>query len=509
MKRIICLLLIGIVLFCGCGRIEDDEEPVSERGVINLQMRTPDTFDVLMTKRETVRDVMLIIYEPLFNVTETFGVEGVLAEECVISNGGYSATVKLKAGVKWHNGDIFTADDVIYTVNRILENPDSGYYENLSKVESVAKKGTTEVVFRFKEPYAQFKYAMYFPIEHAGVDPAVKCIGTGPFTVEKMDAGEMVLRAFDAWHGGSPKAERVKVQFLRNSQTAQAAFSAGKLHAITADVLDKDNFAIKEGLGNTAYPNGVFEFIGFNAKDGIFKDPLLRIAVSNAIDRGKIEEVYSMATASGFPVMMSSAEFSPSYETTMYNQEYAQEVIFSAGWTDSDYDNKPEKVIDGERRNLSFTLIVSNSSGERVKAAEIIKKCLDETGFIVSVETLSPEDYTKRIESGEYDAFLGAVYEAVPYDLTPILGSGGVNRHGGSSAEMDKALLNAAKADTPQEFKSAYSAIQSIYAADQPVAGLVFETNSVVTQPNIAGEIKPYPYSPYANIALWEVKEKQ
>lgn len=508
MKRTLSVFIFVtlILSLCSCGTKVREDESENLTGVINLQMRIPDTFDVLLTKRETVRDVMLIVYEPLFNITDNFDAQAVLAEECVMADNARSAAVRLKSGVKWHNGDTFTADDVIYTVNKILADPESGYYDNVSMIESMAKTDSYNITFKLKEPYSQFKYALYFPIEHTGTDASEKFIGTGPFMMENVNQNSMMLRRFEGWHNGLAETERVSIQFLRNSQMAQESFSAGKLHALTADMVDEENFAIKEGMGNVSYPNGVFEFIGFNAEQGIFTDPLLRIAVSNAIDRESIAVAYSDAVPSGFPVMMSSAKFSPSYETTMFDQEYAQEVIFSAGWTDPDGDNKPEKIIDGETLELAFTIIAQDNK-RKSEAARIIKEDLEWAGFTVTVELMDDETYRQRIEDGEYDAFIGAVYEAVPYDVSSVLSSDGVNRHGYRPQEMDKAIEAVAKAGGDNAFKTAYAALQSIYTADQPIAGLVFDTNSVITQPFVEGDIKPYPYSPYANIAAWKVRQ--
>ncbi|MCD8049503.1 MAG: ABC transporter substrate-binding protein [Clostridia bacterium] len=509
MKKLTAILtLIAMLTMCGCARVEDEpeEEDVSG-GVIQLQMRIPDTLDVLLTERESVREAMLIVYEPLFNVTENFGIENVLAESYTFSSDAMTLTVKLKSNVLWHNGEVLSAKDVVYTVEKIMANPESSYYENLKNLESVAAAGSGEVVFRLKKPYSQFLYALYFPIENDGVDASEAIVGTGAFRLEDRDDKQMILTRFDGWHGGRAVADKINIQYMRTSKMAQDAFSTGKLHAVSEKMIDSENYALKEGVVRTAYPNGVFEFLGFNTESGIFADSLIRVAAANAIDRSALRDVYGATTSSGFPVMTSSAAFSPSYDTAIYNIEYAQEIIFSAGWTDIDYDGKPEKAEDGKVKELAFTLIVSDADNGRIAAAGIVKEGLEEAGFTVSVEVLDSEEYQSRIKSGDYDAFLGAVFEGVPYDLEELIGSGGeVNYFGYSSSEMDAALDSAAAAVTQTAFTSAFTAIQSVFTADQPLAGLVFTDNALITQSTVEGEISPYPYSPYANIDKWSIK---
>jgi peptide/nickel transport system substrate-binding protein len=507
MKRLFIFLTIFALLLSGCGKIGDgdsvDVDSIPEMGgTINLQMRTPDTIDPLLTERQTTRDALMIIYEPLFNITDNFGIEGVLAESYSFSSDATTLTVKLKSGVRWHNGERLTADDVLYTVNKIKENPKSSYYQNLSKLESVSKSGD-DVVFKLSEPYHQFLYALYFPIENDGVDAANVCVGTGPYMMNEMTSRQMSLRRFDGWHGGSAYADNVTVFFMRTSSMAQEAFSSGKIHAVVSEMLDSENFALKEGMNKTEFPNGVFDFIGFNTKEGLFSDPLLRIALSNAIDRTSLDE----GVASGFPVMTGSEMFSPSYETTSFDSEYAGEVIFSAGWTDSDYDGVPEKVTESGRERLSFTLLVREGDASRLQEAEKLSESMEAVGFDVTIDAEEEEKYNSRISSGEYEAFLGEVYLYTPYDLSLLLSStGSVNYFGYNSAEMDEALKNAAAAADDSSFTSSFNAIQSLFVAEQPITGIAFENDSIVTQPCIMGDIKPYPYSPYANIYKWYLK---
>lgn len=510
-KKIFAFVTAVLLLLtaAGCGKQGDgdkfniDDIP-SVGGVINLQMRTPDTLDPLLTERQTTRDALLIMYEPLFNITDNFDIECVLAEGYEFSADATRLTVKLKSNVRWHNGEKLSPDDVVYTVNKIKSNPGSSYYGNLEAVESVARAGDDSVVFNLSKPYHQFIYALYFPIENEGVDAASTCVGTGPYMLSATDSRQMSLRRFDGWHGGSAYADGINIFFMRTSAMAQEAFSSGKIHAVSDEMLDSENFAIKEGMNKTDYPNGVFEFMGFNTTSGIFSDPLLRIAAANAVNRTSVEEAYGTGVSSGFPVMTGSAVFSPSYETTSYDAEYAGEVIFSAGWTDIDYDNKPEKVIDGELCDLSFTLLVSDSDTSRINAARLVKESLEAAGFNVMLDIEAHEDYNEKIAHGEYDAFIGAVYIYVPYDFSQLLASrGSVNYFGYSSADMDGALDTLSGAADDASFASSFNAVQSIFIAEQPLTGIMFRNASIVTQPSIGGDIRPYPYSPYANISKW------
>ena len=129
MKKILSLIfaILMVLNLCSCKDAErsenEDEVYEGEKGVINLQMRDPDTLDVLLTGKQSVRDALLTVYEPLFNITETFTLESVLAEKYAFNENCTALTVKLKEGVLWHNNRTLCADDVIFTVEKIKTSP--------------------------------------------------------------------------------------------------------------------------------------------------------------------------------------------------------------------------------------------------------------------------------------------------------------------------------------------------------------------------------------------------
>lgn len=519
MKRFISLLLIICLIFslAGCTR-NSEEEPTGAveeapeqegtiKSIINLQMRDVDVLDPILTTRQSVRDGLLTVFEPLFNITDNFGLENVLAESYAFNDSATIMTLKLKENVLWHNGYPLNSEDVVYTVNKILAHPQGSYYANLETVDRVEKQNEYEVVFYLKEPNAQLIYSLYFPIQFRNETAYDTIIGTGPYMFEKTDGQSLKLIKNTSWHKGEVMADGVEFIYMRTAKMAEEAFASGKLHAVTKDMLDTENFAIKENQKKYVYPDGLFEFVGFNANAGIFSDPLLRVAASNAIDRSALKDVFDEAIVSGFPIMTGSEVFSPSYEASVYSLDYAKEIIFSAGYLDMDGDGKLEKIINEEEQELAFTLLVADRDPARGNAANIIKEQLLLAGFDVTVEIVDLETYNTRVSGGEYDAFLGAVYYDAPYDVSDLLASNGwVNYQGYKSDEMDKALSDFASGADMNKAPAAFSEIQALYLVHQPVAGLVFRTTYVLTHASIGGEVAPFPYSPYANIAKWSVE---
>ncbi|MGM9550755.1 MAG: ABC transporter substrate-binding protein [Clostridia bacterium] len=512
MKKICSVILIVAMLFvlASCQMRQngtgDGEENLQNGTVINLQMRQPDSFDPLLTERKSVRDALLMVYEPLFNITDKFGCEMVLAENYAFNENATILTVRIKEGVFWHDGTPFISDDVVYTVNKIMYNPKSSYYDNLKNLQRVESLSNYEVAFYLNTSDAQFIYTLYFPIVSKNYTDGI-INGTGAYMLNEEDGKSLKLVKNPLWHGGEVLTENVNVIYMRTSQMAQEAFSSGKLHALTMDMIDTENFPIKKSNTKHFYTDGIFEFIGFNTKRGIFSDHLLRIAATNAINRGEMEKIFSDGTSAGFPGLTGSDVFSPSYELSAYNLDYAREVIFSAGWTDLDYDLLPEKIFDGEIKNMEFTLLCANSDPLRQEAAYAIKSQLEEALFTVNVEIVDVEEFNTRLSEGDFDAYIGGAYYDKPYDVYEFFATNGkFNYQGYSSNEMDSALKNFSSCINEADAQAAFEVICSVFAAQQPIAGLVLRNAFIVTNKYIEGEINPYPYSPYANVHKWIVK---
>lgn len=518
-KKLLIVIMLIVLCLSGCKGDTTPTEPTGGaaaemavktegdlKSIIHLQMRDADVLDPILTKHQSVRDGLLTVFEPLFNVNESFGAEKVLAETYAFNDNATIMTLKIKEGVLWHNGHAFTADDVIFTVNKIKAHPESSYYINLETVDRVEKQNEYTVVFYLNRPNAHLIYSLYFPIEYRNMDSADRIIGTGPYMFEKTDGKSLTLTKNRSWHGGSADADGVEFIYMRTSKMAEEAFSSGKIHAITKEMLDTENFAIKEDHKKYTYPDGIFEFMGFNANRGIFKDSLIRIAAANAINRQTMERVFDDAIASGFPIMSKSEAFKPSFDANNYSIDYANELIFSAGWTDSDGDGVYDKYDGAEFKRLEFKLVVADRDPRRGQAAEAIKAELEAAGFSVTIELCDIDTYNTRVAGGDYDAFLGAVYYDAPYDISDLLKSDGyVNYQGYQSVDMDNALLAFSSAADENKAPGAFNEVQALFMTHQPLTGLVFRTTYVVTTHSISGNVKPYPYSPYANIANWSV----
>ena len=245
--------------------------------------------------------------------------EGDLAEDWTVTDDGLHYTFKLRQGVTFHNGDPFTADDVLYTFNRSKDPNQSIQSSVLEGVDSVDKVDDYTVRFNLKAPQASFLVkvlerssgrAMAIvnkrAIEEMGTsDYGLKPVGTGPFKVTAHQLGQGVeLARFENYYDPSrPKLDRVTITPIVEPEPLAAAIEAGDIQIIGGNPVAPelvDRFVANPDLVVSQIPGPGFQSLWLNPwrdymKVTDFNKPFselvqekgfkVRLAIAKAFDR--------------------------------------------------------------------------------------------------------------------------------------------------------------------------------------------------------------------------------
>lgn len=245
-----------------------------------------------------------MLYDGLLNLGPQGKYPG-LAESWVISPDGKQVDFKLRAGVTFHNGDPFTAEDVKFTFEKILA-PDNthsyrrGFTDSLERVEVVEP-----LVARFilKQPWPAFfttaRYALTHIVPKAYYEKVgargfrEKPVGTGPFSFAEMKAGEWVrFEANPRYWKGAPRIKTVTHRLVAEPFTRYAMMERGEADiatSLTGALLDRAR--ANANLRIVVSPNSGTSGILFNKK--LFpeaEDRRVRLAIAHAINREAIAE---------------------------------------------------------------------------------------------------------------------------------------------------------------------------------------------------------------------------
>lgn len=508
MKKICFALIISmLVVFCGCRDNNEKKQANNETDVINFQMGMPDNLNPLSAQKQSVRDAMLLCYEPLFETNEILELKGVLAEDCKISDDSFSAIIRLKDSVLWHDGKKFTSGDVIHTINYLKNNPDSPYAVCVQYIESADAIDNLMLRIRLSRPYAQIAHSLYFPIIPAHIENIEnKIVGTGAYVYKNyIEASSLELVRNEAWHGGEAKIKRVKCTVVRDSIAAATAFNTGIIDAVTGDYFDLSNNVIKSNMRSVRYPSSEYEFMAFNHNSPLFTSAALRVAISLAINRAElVEDVYgSNAVATNVPIHPDS-ECASALTFSEYNLNNALEMFFLEGYTKNE---KTGLLQNSKGEKIKFTINVNEENPRRIKCAELIKEQLLKAGIEATVMPLNFENYKNAIESGQFEAYIGGVKSANIYDFEYLLSkNGALNTFGYDSKYMELSLSAIANSPSKDSLENAVMNFDEVFTREQPLCGIAYLSDVLITNDKVMGKLMPNMNSPYSNIKNWSMK---
>jgi len=231
-----------------------------------------------------------------------------LAEKWEWNEDGTALTFTLRQGVKWHDGQPFTAKDVLCTVDLMLDkgtqkprfNPRKSNYNNL---DTVTANGDYEVTFHLKRPQPAFPmllangFAAMTPCHQTPDQMRQHPIGTGPFKFVEFKPNEHITltRNEDYWKPGLPYLDGIEFTIIKDPATAVLAFVSGKFDM--AGGLSPPNLDdIKSQMPDTICeldPGTVNRHLILNRATPPFDNPELRRAMALSIDRKAFIDIVS------------------------------------------------------------------------------------------------------------------------------------------------------------------------------------------------------------------------
>lgn len=214
--------------------------------------------------------------------------------------------INLRKDIKWHDGENFSADDVIFTYEKIM---DPKVYtplkSNFTEVESVKKIDNYTIEVNYKRAY--FKALVIWMVEivpkHILENEKdimtssfnKKPIGTGAYKIEEFKNGtDITLYANENYHEGKPKIEKLHYSFLPDPNTSflmlkQKLLDVGGLTPLQIDRQIDSEF--KENYKIIEQPSFSYTYLGFNLRNEKFKNPKIREALSLGVDRKQMVDI--------------------------------------------------------------------------------------------------------------------------------------------------------------------------------------------------------------------------
>lgn len=326
------------------------------------------------------RVVAVQIYETLVreSPTDRTQLQPMLAESWEFNEDNTQVTFKIKEGVKFHNGDIMTADDVAYSLNRAI-----GLATNADLCEMMQDAvvvDDTHVTLNLKYPYGPIMNILTNPnfailsqkyveqCEADGTNLGRNPMGTGAYKfVEWVNGASIKLEAFDEWNGGEVSIKNLVFNFITDTTTAAISLESGDADLLYGgDSADMARMIENPEINVMATQSSGFYFLTLNTQSELLSDVRVRKAIALCIDRQEVIDggQDGLGWVTECPITPGIFGYQEDFKAEETNVEKAKELLAEAGYPDgitikficpeSSYYSRPAQVIQEQLRRANI-----------------------------------------------------------------------------------------------------------------------------------------------------------
>ncbi|HEX2185256.1 MAG TPA: ABC transporter substrate-binding protein, partial [Chloroflexota bacterium] len=401
-------------------------------------------------------------------------------------------------GVKWHDGQPVTAEDVKFTFD-LAKNPEAAagiVAAYLPMVKSATVVDPRTIRFDFVAPHAQALDGFWWPPlpRHLlrGVTPAGLAqhafnrnpVGSGPFRFTEWRPGQsLTLDAnpqFPAGLGGRPNLDRVVWRVVPEATTMATELISGTADVIGYTLLPDQAQQIRQQQGQGVelrhHPSREFTFIAWNNNHELFRDPAVRRALTMAVNREQIID----ALLQGFAVPAHGMipPWSPMYTdigALPFDAAQARQLLQQAGWTDSNGD----RILDKGGRPFRFVLLVNSANRLHQDMATVIQQQLAAVGVGVEVRTQEFQSMLQQYKARNYEAVIANwSLDTFKVDPTPLFScaqariENSANRTGYCNPQADALMQQGLRTTDQAQARQIWERFSRLLQQDQPLTFL-------------------------------------
>lgn len=465
---------------------------------------------ILTQTSQADADLVKIVFDGLFARGKDGALENRLAERYEIGDGGKKYTIYLRPDVKWHDGEEFTAEDVVYTIKTLQDPTFKSPLRSMWLGVEVAAKDKLVVEFTLKKEYFGFLENLTVGIlpkhiwQSIGSDTFLLSefnltpIGTGPYQFvesEKNANGNILsieLEANPDYFLGRPYIDSFSFYFYENQEALLTAYNKKQIDGIyNIRPEDRQGIAARNGtqVNSLEFPRvfGVF----FNITKSVpLADGKVREALNYAVDRESI--VKNIMRGDAQPAYGPLLPFMFGYEKLAEEPRFdlakANEILDEAQWKKG---NDGMRAKDGKK--LAFTLTVPDWP-ELIATGEALKSQLAVIGVEVNLAVMPAVDVQQNaLKTRDYEAILfgqAAYLQSDPFSFwhSSQKGEGGLNFSLFENKEADETLEKLRTTATDEKAqKDLYKKFLEIFYKENPAMMLYSPSYLYVQTSDIKG----------------------
>lgn len=529
-KASVAATLVGACLLTGCaGKSNSAGKQTQPKAVTtsvpaatknvdtvnwNLGTGEPSTLDPALSATEEVSTVVGNMCESLFTLDKDSKPQPALARK-IDHPDSLTYVIHLRNGVKFWDGKPVTAEDVLYSINRVLDpKTGSSWITWAANLDTIKITGAGEITIKLKKADAlvseYFAMPAFAVVEKAFAEAAGKDFGTakggvmctGPYKLNRWSQGRnIVLTRNDAWWNTSvePKVKTLRFKFISSPSAQTAALASGDIDGEYA--VPRAAHQQLAGKGSMLYGKSLSPtFLSVLNSKGALSDPATRQALQNLIDyQGIVKSVYG-GTAQALRALVPPAAWG--YGKDAYQTAYDKLPAPTQNL------KKAKSLVSGSAKaKQKIVLAYTSASEEETKIATAIADTATQVGMKIELKPLTAEQYSGIFSSAQaragLDIFLvtGYLEFAEPVTYYAFFTTGNFYNFVGYKNEGYDAAIKAARS-TEDDTKRAQlvSEAQAIMAKDLINIPIATQYINVYYRKGLGGLVprSNYYYTPWA-----------
>ena len=405
-KRLTAFLLLAALLCaaltgCGGGSTEQtpaekdpstpDAAPVANEITVGIAQDLDDSLDPHKTVKAGTREVMFNVFEGLVKPTPDGDLTPAVAESYTVSEDRLTYTFTLREGVKFHNGDTVTAEDVVYSINRCAAATETGIVqvEAFSAIQNMEALDERTVAITIAEPSNEFLSYLTVAVLPADYDQQDTApIGTGPFKfVSRAAQDSVALEKFDEYWGTPANLDKVTLKIIENADSLMMSLQSGAIdlcsHLTSTQVAQLgDDFNVAEGTMN------LVQAMYLNNAEKPFDDVRVRQALCYAVDKQAIIDIAFDGYGSPIGSSMYPA-FGKYFDDSLTNYYTKDVEKAKALLADAGYPN-----------GFEMTITVPSNYKPHMDTAEVLVQQLAEIGVKATIQPIEWESWVSDVYAG-------------------------------------------------------------------------------------------------------------
>ena len=483
---------------------KDEKAQFKNTDTLYFSISKPQDMNILTSNEENVYQMWHLLYASLFYFNKDLSVSPDLVKDYKTDSKNGTVSIKINEKAKFSDGKQITSKDVADSVSSIINIGESSpFYLYANKIDSVEIRDNLNALIHFKTPNDASLTNLVFPIistdSYSRSDKSYNQVTSGQFMLKQFDDKHMKLVSNPGYYGEHSK-NNINFSFSKRGEDINGLITIGFITGKFAKGNNSKTDAENLKLNFQSIQSSKMEYIGFNFKNKLLKSKTLRKSIVKSINFDELVDDYfadlGIHNSSIYYPNFLSADLPNSSE---YSPSQSSILLQKAGYKRSE---EKDVLVDPSGNEVKLRLLINESSQIRNSMAEDIKNFLKKINIQVEIERVPNNEYFTRINSGNFDMYIGGFDFDPRYDMRKLFDKSGSI---GYSNEDVISLVNKMEfCLTPEKRKANYQKLYKKLSDDVPFYCIGYYKYGFASGGRWNKSPDPTFFNPYFNCDKWE-----